>query len=826
MHEISSYFLPRAKHHLDLEREIVRALENHDYRRAFGLADRRCRVLPRPGSRIHLLRAEALHHLGLVHAAIESVSEAHQLDPDDLLAARRMMAWSSGEHRFDAALTVAKFEDDTEFLKSALAILDGAGREYFARTNVRETEIIGWVTWKGKDGVRLQLASPEQSRSISLSAQPRHRLATRTRSASDFRIARPQSTEIQSFRITSGERLISDLPLPANKFSPRGHKQKLEPGLQLGGGVPFLTVIVPIYQDMAATQACLNSVMSALETTPNSKVLIVDDASPEAEIKRLVHSLAEATNVTLLVNDHNLGFVGAVNKALRETPNGDILLLNADTLVPKNAFNRLRSVVRGTLGIGTATPLSNNGEFTSFPNPNKSNSLPSLDRLEELDQAAATANADIAIDIPNGIGFCLYITRECLTAVTELSQDFYRGYLEDVDFCLRAEEAGFRNVCVPSVFVGHQGSRSFLGDKRSLVVRNLKVLDERYPRYGAECAAFLKADPLRKARAALENVMLSAGERFHLILCGDGAVREVALARGKQLAANGTRSLVVSFRNDGKHRLAHMVDPNGGLPQSVSFDIAADDDRRSFLKVLADLSPHIEITDPVHLPPEVISYIKTENISYGLLVSDVAFAISSGGKRGVRPDWRAFINDAKAIIAIDRGGADFAKEVLHLKPRAEIIACPGSQIAKKSKTTNSLGILALRASAEEFHFIREMSVRIADKPELKIVVLGTTLDDIRLMQSPQVLVTGSIRPEEVGTVISGHGIGLLLLDLGDPMFGHPLISSLRATQLPVAEINWSGTNKRERKGDLRIATGLSPQKRVQLVVDWLTNRTH
>ena len=59
-----------------------------------------------------------------------------------------------------------------------------------------------------------------------------------------------------------------------------------------------------------------------------------------------------------------------------------------------------------------------------------------------IDAIAAKVNAGRIIDIPNGTGFCLYITRECLDAVGLLSEDFYRGYVEDVDFCLHARAKG------------------------------------------------------------------------------------------------------------------------------------------------------------------------------------------------------------------------------------------------------------------------------------------------------------------------------------------------------------------------------------------------
>ena len=115
------------------------------------------------------------------------------------------------------------------------------------------------------------------------------------------------------------------------------------------------------------------------------------------------------------------------------------------------------------------------------------------------------------VDLPTGVGFCLYVTRACVEAVGPLSETYSRGYYEDVDYCLRAREAGLRNVCATGVYVGHAGSRSFRNEKRRLVARNLRILNERFPDHEPECIAFIKADPLRSARAKMEEQLTPEG---------------------------------------------------------------------------------------------------------------------------------------------------------------------------------------------------------------------------------------------------------------------------------------------------------------------------
>jgi len=816
-------FTAKPFHHNDLERAAVGALEARDFRQAFALADRRCRILPHADARAHLLRAEALYHLDLKEAAIASVARALELEPDDLAAARRMMAWSDGIQQIEAARSVARHDDDPDSVRAALALLEQSGQDSFARVDFLDEEVKGWVTWRDTEDPRLSLAAADQSSTVTLPADPRHRYALNGRRAASFRLMRPASATSQLLEITQDDQVIIGVQLPANRAPDR----QIAPRPRAPAGdnqTPQLTIIVPVYRDLAATRACIDSALIAVTCTPNSTIVVVDDASPDREISNLLGELAANSRIRLLTNEYNLGFVGSVNRALGETTAGDVVLLNSDTVVPKHALQRLRGAVRSMPGVGTATPLSNNGEYTSFPNPNTSNPLPSFADIELLDEIAGTANSGIAIDIPNGIGFCLYITRECLDAVRELSDDFYRGYLEDVDFCLRAAEAGFRNVCIPSVFVGHEGSRSFLGEKRSLVMRNLRVLEHRYRRYSTECAAFLLADPLRHSRATLELKLLSSERRAspHVIVCGSVIGREIAIGRCRQLAADGERGLVVHFRCEGRRQLAAILDPAGGSPQSIAFDVAAGEGRRAFLAVLADLKMQsLEIAEPDRIPDGCLAQL-AERFVYDILVTDTALATSMRTGSGVHPDWSSLIAGARRVAAIGQSGADFSVAVLGLQvAKLRDAPTPGPK-RRGAAGPPRLGLLALRASALEFRFIRELSDRAASaNKDVEIIVLGTTLDDLRLMQRTNLMVTGEIAADDIATLIEAHGITKLVLDIGEPAFGHPLVEALSASGLPTAATEWIPISRRGRTPGLRLRPTSDVGETIAAVSDWL-----
>lgn len=124
-----------------------------------------------------------------------------------------------------------------------------------------------------------------------------------------------------------------------------------------------------------------------------------------AELDRL----ARSRRIRLIRNPHNLGFPGSANAGILAASGRDVVLLNSDTLVPPGWLERLRDAAHAADDIGTVTPLSNNASILSYPGPGPDNDIPDLAETIVLDRQAFRANRGATIDIPVGVGFCLYI---------------------------------------------------------------------------------------------------------------------------------------------------------------------------------------------------------------------------------------------------------------------------------------------------------------------------------------------------------------------------------------------------------------------------------
>lgn len=284
--------------------------------------------------------------------------------------------------------------------------------------------------------------------------------------------------------------------------------------LQIRGGIvasnPKIDVIIPVYKGVDETLRCIHSVLSEPQSTP-FRVLVVNDCSPEARLSAAVRALADRGLIELIENNENLGFVKSCNLAMELNPRRDVLLLNSDTEVYGNWLDRIVAHAARDLSIGTLTPFSNNATICSYPvfcedNPD---ALEVDGRL--LDKIAAAACSDVEpTELPTGVGFCMYIRRECLKSVGLFDAErFGKGYGEENDLCLRIAQRGWRNSLAPDVFVRHWGGVSFAASSNPRKAAADETVARLHPDYNDSVARFIQSDPILPVREKLDEGRLA-----------------------------------------------------------------------------------------------------------------------------------------------------------------------------------------------------------------------------------------------------------------------------------------------------------------------------
>jgi len=261
--------------------------------------------------------------------------------------------------------------------------------------------------------------------------------------------------------------------------------------------MPVVDVIVPAYRNLEATRRCIESVLASSCRTP-FELVVINDGTQEAELARYLRDLAERGHATLIEQPVHQGYSAAVNHAFALHRDRDVVVLQSDAEVANDWLDRL--VPRGDArGVGVIGTFTQNAGTATYPLPRSDNLLPAGMTVAMLDGLFARANPGASAIVPALHGPCLYFRRDCLDVVgafdaTPLGSD----YGVEVDFCLRAGSAGFRNILAGDVFVGHSGHATYgKREANELASRTELALSKLYPAYANQKAETLIRDPGR-----------------------------------------------------------------------------------------------------------------------------------------------------------------------------------------------------------------------------------------------------------------------------------------------------------------------------------------
>jgi GT2 family glycosyltransferase/glycosyltransferase involved in cell wall biosynthesis len=262
----------------------------------------------------------------------------------------------------------------------------------------------------------------------------------------------------------------------------RSHSQPweaLEPSPEFIGAAtpissPRVSVVIVSYDCRGALLTCLESLDEERSTLP-AEVVVVDNASTDGTVEALEPRFPW---VQIIANDTNIGFARAVNQALESSRAEVILIMNPDTIVaPGTITKALGELERhpdvGMLGVKLVRPDGTFDHACKRGFPTIASALfyflglsrlwPTSPRFAQYTAGQLGENESGTIDAING-AFML-VRREAAEDVGPMDERYWL-YAEDLDWCHRFWERGWRILYWPGVEVIHQKGGSS-GDQRS-----------------------------------------------------------------------------------------------------------------------------------------------------------------------------------------------------------------------------------------------------------------------------------------------------------------------------------------------------------------------
>jgi GT2 family glycosyltransferase len=216
-----------------------------------------------------------------------------------------------------------------------------------------------------------------------------------------------------------------------------------------------------------ALQACVRSVLAS---TVAVEVVVVDNGSTDGSLERLRRDLGGDPRALLLEMHANLGFAAANNRGLLETRGEFVLLLNPDCQIEPATIERMRAVLELHPEAGMAGGLVRNPDGSEQAGCRRRIPTPGLAfgrafglaRLLGPGRDFVLAGAPLPSE-PTEVeaisGAFMFVRRRAMDAVGPLDERYFL-HCEDLDWCLRFRQAGYRVLFVPGVVIRHEKGRS------------------------------------------------------------------------------------------------------------------------------------------------------------------------------------------------------------------------------------------------------------------------------------------------------------------------------------------------------------------------------
>ncbi|MCE5199785.1 MAG: glycosyltransferase family 2 protein [Armatimonadota bacterium] len=226
-----------------------------------------------------------------------------------------------------------------------------------------------------------------------------------------------------------------------------------------------VTVSIVNWNTKDELRDCLLSVFSQ-DRSITFEVFVADNASSDGSAEMIKSEFAGKVN--LIENPKNLGFGAAHNMALGQARGRYMMILNPDCrMLEHDVLGKMIKYMDSTPSVGMLGPkvLNPDGslQYSARRSPTMFAAIFRHTLLGKLfpnnsfvrDYLMADWQHDRERDVDWLSGSAIVVRKETIDQIGLLDERFFM-YLEDVDWCRRAREAGWRVVYFPMAAVSHR----------------------------------------------------------------------------------------------------------------------------------------------------------------------------------------------------------------------------------------------------------------------------------------------------------------------------------------------------------------------------------
>lgn len=225
-----------------------------------------------------------------------------------------------------------------------------------------------------------------------------------------------------------------------------------------------ISIIIVSYNTQEFTKKCIDSIYKSKLNDLKYEIIVVDNASSDNTVKILKKHFPK---IICIENKDNFGFSKACNQGVRDSSGRYLLFLNPDTEVDKDTIPYMISFMEKNKEAGASTCFVklpsgklDDGAHRGFPTPwNSFCYFLGLSRLfpqSKLFSGYTLGHLDLTKthEVDSAVGAFMIVRRIAGDDTRWWDEDYF-FYGEDIDFCYKLKEKGWKIYFVPKVSVLH-----------------------------------------------------------------------------------------------------------------------------------------------------------------------------------------------------------------------------------------------------------------------------------------------------------------------------------------------------------------------------------
>lgn len=238
----------------------------------------------------------------------------------------------------------------------------------------------------------------------------------------------------------------------------------------MADSIPIISVIIVNYN---AGELLAKAVSAILRSSVPLEVLVSDNGSSDSSLEILDNIAADDARLKIIKNGKNLGFSRANNLAIGLAKGEYILLLNPDCIIQQDTLEIMLGALANEKNVGMAGCLVLNldgseqaGCRRRIPTPWRSlvkvlhidKIFPKSSQIKSFVLAGEPLpSSPVYVDAISGS--FMFVRREAIDQVGVLDEEYFM-HCEDLDWCMRFLECGWKILFVPGTQVLHYKSQS------------------------------------------------------------------------------------------------------------------------------------------------------------------------------------------------------------------------------------------------------------------------------------------------------------------------------------------------------------------------------